>query len=71
MREITIKSTIIAVTKIFGIKNIFAMYILDDKPFFLVFIRIRWIGTGPHPYKKTMSSIVLYPAFCDYKNVLS
>ena len=25
---------------------------------FLVFFRIRWIRTGPHPYEKTMSSIV-------------
>ena len=30
---------------------------------FLVLIRIRWIGTGSHPYEKTMSSIVFYPAF--------
>ena len=27
--------------------------------FFLIFIRIRWIGNGSHPYEKTMSSIVL------------
>ena len=27
--------------------------------YFLVFIRIRWIGTGSHPYEKTMSSTVL------------
>ena len=39
--------------------------------FFLVFIRIRWIGTGSHPYEKTMSSIVLYPSFYKYKNVQS
>ena len=38
---------------------------------FLVFIRIRWIGTGSHPYEKTMSSIVLYPAFYEYKNLQS
>ncbi len=38
---------------------------------FLVFIRIRWIGTGSHPYEKTMSSIVFYPAFYEYKNVQS
>ena len=36
---------------------------------FLVFIRIRWIGTGSHPYGKPMSSIELYPAFYEYKNV--
>ena len=26
---------------------------------FLVFIKIRWIRTGSHPYEKTMSNIVL------------
>jgi len=31
--------------------------------YFLVFIRIRWIGTGSHPYEKTMSIIVLYPVW--------
>ena len=36
---------------------------------FLVFIRIRWIRTGSHPCKKTMSSIALYPAFYEYKDV--
>ena len=34
---------------------------------FLVFIRIWWIGTSSHPYEKTMSSIVLCPAFYEYK----
>ena len=38
---------------------------------FLVFIRIRWIGTGSHPYEKSMSSIVLYPVFYEYRNVQS
>ena len=33
---------------------------------FLVFIRIRWIKTGSYPSEKTMSSIVLYPAFYSY-----
>ena len=37
----------------------------------LVFIRIRWIGIDSHPYEKTMTSIVLYPAFYEYKNVQS
>ena len=37
----------------------------------LVFTRIRWIGTGSHPYEKTMCSIVLYTAFYEYKNVQS
>ncbi len=39
--------------------------------YFLVFIRIRWTETGSHPYEKTMSSVVLYPAFYEYKNVQS
>ena len=39
--------------------------------FVIVFIRIRWIGTGSHPYEKTMSSIVLYPVFYEYRNVQS
>ena len=33
----------------------------------LVFNRIRWIGTGSHQYEKTLSSIVFYPAFYEYK----
>ena len=31
----------------------------------------RWIGTGSHSYEKTMSFILLYPAFYEYKNVQS
>ena len=38
---------------------------------FLVFIRIQWIGTGSHAYEKTMSSIVSYPIFYEYRNVQS
>ena len=38
---------------------------------FLVFIRIRWIGTGSHPFENTMSSTELYPAFYEYKIVKS
>ena len=34
---------------------------------FLVFIRIRWTGTSSHPYEKTLSSTVLYPAFSNIK----
>ncbi len=40
--------------------------ILYSKP-----IYIWWIRTGSHPYEKTMSSIVLYPVFYEYKNVQS
>ena len=29
----------------------------NEKILFLVFIRIRWIGTGSHQYEKTMSCI--------------
>ena len=36
---------------------------------FLVFIRIRWIKTGSHPYEKTMPSIELYPVFYEYKKL--
>ena len=36
---------------------------LSLRMFLLVFIQIRWIGTGSHPHEKSMSSIILYPAF--------
>ena len=30
--------------------------------------KFRWIKTGSHPYKKTLSSIVLQLVFYEYKN---
>ena len=44
--------------------NIFSR--IHSKP-----ILIWWIRTGSYPYEKTMSSIVLYPAFYENKNVQS
>ena len=34
-------------------------------------INIQWIRTGSDPYEKTMSSIVVYPVFYEYRNVQS
>ncbi len=39
-------------------------YRIHSKP-----INIQWIRTGSRPYEKIMSSIVLYPVFCEYKKI--